>query len=98
MAYSLSSPWPDLNSPVFSKIDFGVPLVELCKWFDIRDALCDNLKQHDIAEALSLARDCKHPDAVWFTSIFERKDVLTKERAREVFLSFENDARALCFA
>ncbi len=96
---SFSSPWPDPNSPVLSKIDFGVPLVELFKWLDVRDILLDrNLKTQDITAALALARDCKHPDAVWLTSIFEGKDVSTKEDVREVFLCCENDARALCFA
>ncbi len=84
---------------VLSKIDFGVHLVELFKWLDVRDKLLgENYKERDIAAALTLARDCKHPDAVWLTSIFEGKDVSTKEDAREVFLSWENDARALCFA
>ncbi len=55
------------------------------------------MKQQDIAAALALARDCKHPDAVWLTSIFEGKDVSTKEKVRKVFLSHRNDARALCF-
>ena len=96
---SFSSPWPDPNSPVLSKIDFGVPLVELFKWLDIRDSLLGkNKRQQDITAALALARDCKHPDAVWLTSIFEGKDVSTKEDVREVFLCCENDARALCFA
>ncbi len=99
MASSFSSPWPDPNSCVLSKIDFGVPLVELFKWLDVRDTLLgQNEKKQDITAALALARDCKHPDAVWLTSIFEGKDVSTKEDAREVFLSFENDALALCFA
>ncbi len=99
MASSFSSPWPDPNSPVLSKIDFGVPLAELFRWLDVRDNfLGRNCKKQDIGKALILARDCKHPDAVWLTSIFEGKDVSTKERAREVFLSWETDARALCFA
>ena len=99
MASSFSSPWPDPNSPVLSKIDFGVPVVEVFKWLDVRDTfLCQNERKLDITKALSLARDCKHPDAVWLTSIFAGKDVVTRKRAREVFLSFENDARALCFA
>ena len=96
---SFSSPWPDPNSPVLSKIDFGVPLVELFKWLDIRDTLLgENYKEQDISAALALARDCKHPDAEWLTSIFEGKEVLTKKDAREVFLLHENDVRALCFA
>ncbi len=99
MAFSFSSPWPDPNSPVLSKIDFGVPLVELFKWLDVRDTLLgDNYKKRDITAALALARDCKHPDAVWLASIFEGKDVSTNEGAKKVFLCCENDARALCFA
>ena len=99
MASSFSSPWPDPNSPVLSKIDFGVPLVELFKWLDVRDTLLgQNCKEQDITSALALARDCNHPDAEWLTSILEGKDVSKKEYVREVFLFFENDARALCFA
>ncbi len=98
MTSSFSSPWPDPNSPVLSKI-FGVPLVELFKWLDVRDTfLGTNEKEEDIAAALALARDCKHPDAVWLTSIFEGKNVSTKEDAREVLLLHKNDARALCFS
>ncbi len=96
---SFSSPWPDPNSPVLSKIDFGVPLVELFKWLDIRDTLLgDNKRKQDITSALALACDCKHPDAGWLTSIFEGKDVSTKEDVKKVLLLNENDARALCFA
>ncbi len=99
MASSFSSPWPDPNSPVLSKIDFGVPLVELFKWLEVRDTLLGhNERKQDIAAALALARDCKHPDAEWLTSIFEGKDVSTKEDARKVFLRCENDDRALCFS
>ncbi len=99
MASSFSSPWLDPNSPVLSMIDFGIPLVELFKWLDVRDtflgAIC---KKQDITVALTLARDCNHPDAVWLTSIFEGRDVLTKEQAKKVLLSHQTDARALCFA
>ncbi len=96
---SFSSPWPDPNSPILSKIDFGVPLLELFKWLDVRDTLLGrNERKQDITAALALARDCKHPEAEWLTSIFEGNDVSSKEDARKVFLSFENDARALCFS
>ncbi len=99
LSSSFSSTWPDPKSPVLSKIDLGVPLVELFKWLDVRDTfLGKNYKEQDITAALALARDCKHPDAMWLTSIFEGNDVSTKENAREVFLCCENDARALCFA
>ncbi len=74
--------------------------MELFKWLDVRDTLFGrNEREQEIAAALALARDCKHPDAVWLTSIFEGKEsVSTEEDARNVFLSFENDARGLCFA
>ncbi len=99
LASSFSSPWPDPNSPVLSKIDFGVPIVELLKWLDVRDTLLgDNFKKQDIKKALAQARECKHPDAVWLTSLFEGKEVSTKDQAKKVFLSQQNDARALCFA
>ncbi len=96
---SFSSPWPDPNSPVLAKIDFGVPLVELFKWLDVRDNLLgENYKKQDIAKALALALSCKHPDGMWLTSIFGGKEILTKEEARKVFLLHQDDARALCFA
>ncbi len=46
MASSFASSWPDPNSPILSKIDFGVPLDELFKWLDVRDTLIgDNKKK-----------------------------------------------------
>ena len=100
MASPFSAPWPDPNSPVLSKIDFGVPLVELFKWLDIRDTLLgQNERNQDVAAALALARDCKHPEAVWLTSIFDGKDVSTSSEAKKVLdLSHQTDALALCFA
>ncbi len=99
MASAFSSPWPNPNSPVLSMIDFGVPLVELFKWLDVRDTfLGENNKKQDITAALALARDCKHPDAVWLASIFEGKDISTKQEAKKVLHLHQNDARALCFA
>ncbi len=96
MASFFSRPWPDPNSPILSKIDFGVPLVELLKWLDVRDTfLGRNERKQDITAALALARDCKHPDAVWLTSIL--KDVSTKEDAKNVLLLHQDDARGLCF-
>ena len=98
MASSFSAPWPNPNSHVLSKIDFGVPLAELLKWLDIRDIFTgENRKTQDIAKALALAHGCNQPDAVWLTSIFDGKDVSTKEEAREVLLLYQNDARALFF-
>ncbi len=66
---------------------------------DVRDTLLGvNERKQDVTKALALARGCKHPDAMWLTSIFDGKDVSKKEKVREVFLSHRNDARALCFA
>ncbi len=97
MASSFSSPWPDPNSPVLSKINLGVPLPELFKWLEVRDTLLGhNFKTQDITKAVALAQDCKHPDAVWLSSVC--KDVSSIDQAREVFLSHQDDARALCFA
>ncbi len=99
MASSFSSSWPDPNSSAPSRNGFGVPFVELFKWFDVRDTfLGRNFKKQDFTAALDLAHDCNHPDALWLTSIFEGKDVSTKEDAKKVFLCFESDGRALCFA
>ncbi len=98
---SFSSPWPDPNSPVLAKINFGVPVSDLLLWLDIRDTFLGHggkkFKQ-DIRAALARAHDCKHPDAVWLTSVFDGKDVSTMEEAREVLLLYQDDARALCFS
>ena len=99
MASPFSSAWPDPNSSVLSKIDFGVPLVEVLKWLVVRDTfLGQNEKKQDITTALSLARDCKHPDAEWLTSIFEGKDVSMSAEAKKVLLAHQTNAHALCFA
>ena len=66
---------------------------------DVRDIFLGlNRKGQNVTAALALARDCKHPDAEWLTSIFQGKDISTEEGARKVFLNCDNDARALCFA
>ncbi len=93
---SFSSPWPNPNSPVLSKIDFGVPLSDLLLWLDT--FLGDNGKNRDIRAALNLAQHCKHPDAVWLTSIFDGKNVAKRKEAKKVLLLHQDDARALCFA
>ena len=91
------SHWPNPSSPLLSSIDFGVPLVELFKWLDVRDTLLgENNKTQDVAAALALARDCKHPDAEWLADVC--RDVATNEQARKALLLNQGDARALCFA
>ncbi len=96
VCFRVSSAWPDPSSPLLSAVDFGVSLDEVLGWLHCRDVfLGHNGRQQDISTALLLARDCKHPDAVWLTSLMQGKQVV---EARDVFLSSENDARALCFA
>jgi hypothetical protein len=41
---------------------------------------------------------CEHPNAVWLAKLFGGHDVASREEARQVFLSCENDPRAHCFA
>ena len=38
-AASFASPWPDPNSPVLAKLNFGVPLVQHFGWLEVRDTL-----------------------------------------------------------
>lgn len=92
-----SSPWPDQNSKTLSKIKFTVPLYDLFTWLCIRDTFLGlNERKQDITAALALARDCKHPDAVWLLSVCQ--GVSTTEQARKVFLLDQNHALSLCFA
>lgn len=93
-----SATWPDPNSPVLAKIDFGISVGVVLQWLQIRDTLVgENETFHDLDSAVALARDCKHPDAVWLVSILEGKEISTKEEAREKLL-LEKDPRALCLA
>lgn len=91
--------WPDPHCSVLTKIDFGVPVIDLLQWLKIRDTLLgQNYVVQDIPKALRLASSCKHPNAVWLLSCVKGKVVSTKEEARDIFLSHQQDARALCFA
>lgn len=97
---SFSFLWPDPDSCVLAKIEFGVDVSLLLEWLEIRDTLLgENKRKLDVQMALQLAQESRHPDAVWLTSIFKGRDVSTKEEARGVFLELEaDDSRALCFA
>jgi hypothetical protein len=70
-------------------------LEQLRAWYRIRVML---LGRTEHQEALELASVCEHPNAVWLTELFAGRDVASYEEMRQVFLSFENDPRALCFA
>jgi hypothetical protein len=72
---------------------------QLLAWYKIRDMLLgQNCVQRDIRKALDLASVCEHPNAVWLTTLFDGRAVTSRKEARRVFLGYENDARALCFA
>lgn len=66
-------------------------------WYNVRDMFFgENMVKQDILGALRLAKDCKHPDALYLTNIFNEKNV---HDPRSVFLEQpETDARALCFS
>jgi hypothetical protein len=69
-------------------------------WYQICDALFgDNFVQRDVEKALHLASACSHPDAVWLTKMFAQRTtrISSPEEARQVFLLYETDAKALCF-
>lgn len=42
-----------------------VPPIDLVKWYAIKDLILN----HEIPKALEIARNCKHPDAVWFFNL-----------------------------
>ncbi len=85
--------YPSADSPVLAKLAFCVPVTEMFKWQNFQK-LID--REHPFSNLKILARACAHPDSLWFSSVCE--DVTTRQEARELFLSIENDARALCFA
>jgi TPR repeat protein len=70
---------------------------ELIKWWDALDALTGREGVCDVAKGLELARESKHPDAVWLTSLFPRgaPDEMTMQRVME---AQGDDPRALFFA
>ncbi len=69
-------------------------------WYVVRDMFNGaNSVKRNIPEALKLATTCKHPEAVWLTSIFAMHDnIHTQKDARQVFLSHKNDDKAAYFA
>jgi hypothetical protein len=71
-------------------------LHQLLAWYKIRDTLFgENYLAMHIKKALALAAVCQHPNAVWLAKLFGGRDVASAEEAREIFLGYENDSRAL---
>jgi hypothetical protein len=46
----------------------GAP--ELIKWWDALECVAVHLVRKDVERCLSLARECRHPDAQWLASLF----------------------------
>jgi hypothetical protein len=68
-------------------------------WYQARDTLLGRMcVKQDIKRGFELAALCKHPEAVWLTSLFAGCVVHTTEEAIEVLLRLQNDPKALCFA
>jgi hypothetical protein len=69
-------------------------------WLEARDTLLgENCIDRDVKRALELAAACKHPEAIWLTSLFAGKIANSAEEARDVFLTdLKNSPASLCFA
>jgi hypothetical protein len=78
----------------------SIPIATLLEWYKIRDTFFgENNVSQNIPLALELAKACQHPDAQWLLEACAGKDVTTKEDAKRIFPTLDqNDARALCFA
>jgi TPR repeat protein len=76
--------------------DKGLDKAELTKWWDVLDVL-DVLEHHgcDVEKALRIARESRHPDAVWLASLFSPGVAVTRARMVEVMREQGEDARAL---
>jgi hypothetical protein len=72
---------------------------QLVAWHKIRDMFFGHHgKTRDLKKALELASACTYRDAVWLTELFAGLELTIFKQARQVFLSQQNDAKALCFA
>jgi hypothetical protein len=69
-----------------------VDRAELIKWWDALDAaaLPDNFEGW-----LELVRQCRHPDALWWASLFPAGEAVTLEHLEAVMDAHKDDARAL---
>jgi TPR repeat protein len=68
-------------------------------WYEARDTFLGlNLRRKDLREGLRLARACRHEDAVWLCSLFDREEPRDAEAAKAVFAAQGEERRALCFA
>jgi hypothetical protein len=72
---------------------------EQIKWWDAQDALavCEG-DDVDVEVGLGIARECRHSDAVWLTSLFPAGVPVSQERMRDVLLRQRDDPRAMLLA
>jgi hypothetical protein len=68
---------------------------EQIKWCDALDALST---RQDVERGLQMARECRHPDAVWLASLFPVGLPVSRARMREVMLEDLDDPRAMHLA
>jgi hypothetical protein len=81
------------------RMNEGAPFVdreEKIKWCDALDLVHAEVFDH--AKFLQLARECRHPDAQWFSSLFPAGVAVSREQMREVLLKHRKDPRALYVA
>jgi hypothetical protein len=73
----------------------AVARAEQIKWWDALEELQNS---RDVDCGLQMARECRHPDAVWLASFFPAGVAVTRERMRDVMLEQGDDPRALHLA
>ena len=71
----------------------------LREWFDIVDLLLGlNCKKQNIALAIKMAGESKHPDASWLFDVCNGKNVTSEKDVARIFTTHvKTDARAMCF-
>jgi TPR repeat protein len=72
-----------------------IDVAEQIKWWDALDALEDMAGPE---RGLQMARECRHPDAVWLASLFPAGVTVTMEGMEGVMLQHGDDPRAMHLA
>lgn len=69
------------------------------EWYKIRDLFCgENYVGQDIEKALALAKNCKHPDAVWLSNVMKNVNLSTVNWLDHFMSLDQTDARTFYFA
>jgi TPR repeat protein len=73
--------------------------LEQIKWWNALDTVCGRSRLcPDVERGLQLARECRHPDAQWFASLFPAGVAVSTDHLRVVMLDHIDDVRALVIA